>query len=340
MRIPVILELLPKLFEKREPVLLVAGPGVGKSDLTRQAADKAKADLIITHPVVSDPVDFKGLPFLVSSGKDAQARFLPIGHMRQLVDATRPTVCFLDDLGQAPPATQAAAMQLLLARSLDEHKISDHVTFVAATNRKEDRAGVTGILEPVKGRFTTILYVDPNVDDWTKWALSHGMPHELVGFINFKPSQLNAFQATAELKNSPTPRTVAAVGRLMKMALSEEVTREAITGAAGEGFMAELFAYLEVYKDLPDLADYFKRPDDTPIPAKSKLGARHAVVAGLAHTVTKDKMDAFVTVMERFTDAQEFAVMGMRMAISKDQSLSNTRACARWISKNNKIFHM
>ncbi len=43
-------------------------------------------------------------------------------------------VCLLDDLGQAPPAVQAAAMQLLLARRVNGHAVSDHVTFLAATN--------------------------------------------------------------------------------------------------------------------------------------------------------------------------------------------------------------
>ncbi len=71
--------------------------------------------------------------------------------------ATKLTACFIDDLGQATPAVQAAAMQLILARTLNGHRVSDHVVFIAATNRRTDRAGVSGILEPVKSRFATLV---------------------------------------------------------------------------------------------------------------------------------------------------------------------------------------
>ena len=68
---------------------------------------------------------------------------------------------FLDDLGQAPMSVQAAAMQLILARRINGFKISDKVIFMAATNRREDKAGVTGILEPVKSRFAWIVELVP-----------------------------------------------------------------------------------------------------------------------------------------------------------------------------------
>lgn len=52
--------------------------------------------------------------------------------------ATKLTACFIDDLGQATPAVQAAAMQLILALTLNGHRVSDQVVFVAATNRRTD----------------------------------------------------------------------------------------------------------------------------------------------------------------------------------------------------------
>ena len=45
------------------PILVKGKPGIGKSDIIEQACIDAGADLIISHPVVSDPTDFKGLPF-------------------------------------------------------------------------------------------------------------------------------------------------------------------------------------------------------------------------------------------------------------------------------------
>ncbi len=204
-------ELLKTTIPAGLPVMVKGAPGVGKSDIIAQACGAADADLIIEHPVVADPTDFKGLPF-ATNGK---AEFLPFGSLRQLISAKKRTVFFLDDLGQAPVAVQAACMQLILARRINGHTVSDKVTFVAATNRRTDRAGVTGILEPVKSRFASIVELEPNLNDWVAWALKADMPTELIAFIRFRPGLLHDFKPTNEMKNTPCPRTVANVGRLM-----------------------------------------------------------------------------------------------------------------------------
>lgn len=130
--------LLSAFMSASTPVLLTGAPGVGKSSIVEAAAKQNGFDLILSHPVVSDPTDAKGLPW---PGKDGEsATFLPFGDLAQALKATRPTVWFLDDLGQASPAVQASYMQLLLARRVNGHKLPDCVTFVAATNRRSDAA--------------------------------------------------------------------------------------------------------------------------------------------------------------------------------------------------------
>lgn len=44
------------------PALIVGSPGIGKSDIIETACTDAGAELIISHPVTSDPTDYKGLP--------------------------------------------------------------------------------------------------------------------------------------------------------------------------------------------------------------------------------------------------------------------------------------
>src|SRR5271156_3640100 len=144
-----LLTLLSHTIPARMAGLICSGPGTGKSSIGEQACGEADADCIVMHPVVSDPTDFKGMPWVGDGG----ATFLPFGDLQKLVNATKLTACFIDDLGQATPAVQAAAMQLILARTINGHRVSGQVVFIAATNRRTDRAGVSGILEPVKSRF-------------------------------------------------------------------------------------------------------------------------------------------------------------------------------------------
>ena len=90
-------------------------------------------------------------------------------------------------------------MQLILARCINEHKLSPYVTFIAATNRREDKAAVSGLLEPVKSRFAAIVELEVSPDDWVIWALNNNMPTELIAFIRFRPDLLDNFQPSKDI---------------------------------------------------------------------------------------------------------------------------------------------
>ena len=172
---------LKDAIQNREQLLIVGPPGIGKSDLVKQVCQELNADVIISHPAVSDPTDYKGLPSKAEGGDHAS--FLPFGETWQAINANKLTVWFIDDLGQSSEAVQKALMQLLLGRRLNGHLLSDKVVFVGATNDVGQRAGVTGLLEPVKSRWDSIVHLEPNLDDWCSWAFSNNMPPELIAFL-------------------------------------------------------------------------------------------------------------------------------------------------------------
>lgn len=323
--------LLVELLPSGLSVLIKGRPGVGKTDIVNETAKRLGMDIVTSHPVVSDPTDYKGLPFVI----DKHAEFLPFDNLRILIDAKKPTINFLDDLGQAPPAVQAAVMQLLWSRMLDGKKISDNVVFVAATNRKEDKASVAGILEPVKSRFTTIVELEADHDEWTMWAMQHKMPQQLIAFINARPNLLCDFQPTSDIVNTPTPRTVANLGMLMNCNLSDAVFFEAAKGAVGEGFVSEFRGFLDVYKFLPDPKEALKNPDDITIPTDPST--KYAFLVGLVFNVTKKTMGNFVTIMERLGD--DFAAAGVNMVVTmaKDKKLCETDAYALFVAKHQEI---
>ena len=115
-------EFLEFAIKAKLPVLIKGKPGGGKSDIVDLSTANAGAELIISHPVVSDPTDFKGMPY-AANGK---ATFLPFNDLQRLIDARKPTVFFLDDLGQSSPSVQAACMQLILARKINGFSVSEH----------------------------------------------------------------------------------------------------------------------------------------------------------------------------------------------------------------------
>jgi hypothetical protein len=310
------------------PVLLYSGPGIGKSSIVEQACAEVDADAIVMHPVVSDPTDFKGMPWVSEGG----ATFLPFGDLQALLGATKLTACFIDDLGQATPAVQAAAMQLLLARRINGHRVSDHVVFVAATNRRIDRAGVSGILEPVKSRFVTAVELVPDINDWCVWAVGANVAPEVIAFLRFRPELLCDFKPTADLTNSPLPRTWHQVSRILSLGLSQELQIPVIQGAVGEGAGIEFVSFLRIWSDMvsPDLV--LTAPDSAAIP--SEPSALYAVATAIAVRVQKESMGRYCRYLERLCNEgrSEFAAVSMKTALAREPNLSNTAGYVKAMS--------
>lgn len=310
----------------RMPVLIKGKPGIGKSDIVVQASVLANAELIISHPVVSDPTDYKGLPFAING----EADFLPFGMLKRLIDATVPTVLFLDDLGQASPSVQAACMQLILARRINGHKVSDFVTFIAATNRREDKAAVGGLLEPVKSRFASIVELEVDTEDWCKWALTHNMPTELVSFIRFRPRLLDDFKPTRDLINSPSPRTVAAVGNMYREGLPVDLEYEVFSGAAGEAFAVEFMSFLQIWRELPSVDQIILNPMGVDIP--SSPAVLYATSGALGERMNTTNVGAIMQYINRMPS--EMAVATVKTAATKNPSVCATRPFIEWATAN------
>ena len=319
-------ELLGIALDLRFPVMLVGPPGSGKTDMVHGVKIKKNADLIMSHPVVDDPTDYKGLPF-ASSG---EANFLPFGNLRDAINAKKPTFYFMDDLGQAPAAVQAAAMQLILSRRINGHKVSDFVVFIAATNRKEDKAGVAGILEPVKSRYKSIVDVEIHTDDWITWALGNNMPTELIAFIRYRENFLTDFKPTKDIKNNPCPRTIAAVGEWQNANIPNHLMHEVFKGAAGEAFATEYKSFLDVWKQLPNIDKIFMAPDTEKVPDKPDV--LYATIGAIASRVNDINANNAFRYIKRLPE--EVQVACVTDMLLREKNLTMTKGFQQWSIDN------
>ncbi|APA90395.1 ATP-binding protein (plasmid) [Paraburkholderia sprentiae WSM5005] len=319
-----LIQLLTSFIPRRLPVLITGRPGIGKSDIVDQAARATGHELLISHPVVEDPTDSKGLPF--PNGNIA--RFLPFGDLERALRATSPLLWFLDDLGQASPAVQAAKMQLLLARRIGEHVLPDCVTFVAATNRRNDNAGVTGILDPVISRFATVVELEPTIDDWTAWAVQNHISPELIAFLRFRPDLLSVQKTSRDIENAPSPRTWGFVARTMGV-VPKELELISYAGSVGEAAATELMSFLAIYRELPSPDAIILSPDNAAIPETP--AALYAISTALAAHSTEGNFDRVLTYNDRLIDAgrREFAALLARDAVRRKPELQNTYAFIR-----------
>ena len=258
---------LKSLIPLREPVMIWSAPGLGKTQIVTQMSEQLNAPMIISHPVTDDPTDAKGLPFVV----DGHAEFLPFGQLRHALEADKLTVWFLDDLGQAVPAVQAAYMQLILGRRLNGHKLSDEVVFVAASNRQEDRAGVHKLITPLANRFSTHLDMEVSKDDWQEWAVLNGVAPEVRAFINFRPDKLHSFRPDSGDRAFASPRSWEKMSKILSAGLPDALLPEAAAGCVGTGPAAEFIGFVRTYRDLPDIDEVLANPSTTSVPEEPSV---------------------------------------------------------------------
>jgi len=323
---------LREFCKRGKPILLTGSPGIGKTEVVQSVAEELGYTLKLSHPVTGDPTDYKGYPFYDSETKIAS--FVPFKDLNDLIVTTEPVIYFLDDLGQATMTVQAAAMQLVLGRQINGHKVSDKVVFVAATNRRGDKAGVDRMIEPLKSRFLSIIELETDPDQWVKWAIENGEDERVPAFIRFRPELLNDFKATSDLTNSPTPRTNHHVSEILKMDLPLAATDELIRGAAGEGYRSEIMPWLKIWTELPNVKSILLTPDTAEVP-EDRPSIMYALTGAIAAQASKQNMDSICKYGGRIPP--EYSVKMIIDCIHHDPDVQKTQAFIRWSEEHHEF---
>lgn len=319
---------LTVMVQQKFPVLITGAPGIGKTAIVNQVAEALQADVIPVFASMSDPTDCKGLP--ANTGKGF-ADFLPFGFLHRLITATKLTICFLDDLGQAPLSVQNAFMQLIHARTDGNgQKISDFVVFIGATNRRQDKAGVTGISEPVKSRFHSIVELVIDNDAFIAWGIQNGIHTHVLAFQKARPELLHTFKPTLDIVNSSCPRTIHHLSDLVHLNLPAELEFPAYCGAVGEGYAVEFMAFRAAMQDFPPIAAILQNPKGAKVSDNPSIC--YAVSIALARKADDTNVDVIMQYMERLSP--DFQGLFWHIALKENDQIANTSCFISWSVKN------
>lgn len=322
---------LISLTESGDNSCVIGPPGCGKSSLYAQVAAACKRQLIVSLPSVEDVTEPGGFPWI--SADHTHATKVLFGQAHKAVNATEPTIWLWEDFGQASPAVQAAYMQWAWAREVNGYRLPDHVSIGMATNRRTDKAGVTGMLEPVKGRFTLIHMVS-DLDDFCNNLFARGKDYGLTddsiiagaSFLRFRPDLLNQFSPTADLTNSPTERNWVAAFKHADTGLPPHIEHALIAGRVGDGAAAEFMGFVKIYRNMPSLDTILMDPDNAVIP--DEPAARWAVSVGLASKATVKNFDRICTYAMKLDKKHhgEFATLLIRDSVRRNYQVTTTKA--------------
>lgn len=193
------------------PLMIWGAPGIGKSDLVREAAAVQGFALIDLRLSQLEPTDLRGIP-LHDNGK---VRWIPPDELPNEARDGPHGVLFLDEINAAPPPVAASAYQLILDRRIGTYRLPDGWSIVAAGNRLDDR-GITYVMPaPLANRFMHVQ-LEADAENWLAWAARNGIAPVLRDFVADQPQWLARFVSESEVKAFPSPRSWVFADRVIK----------------------------------------------------------------------------------------------------------------------------
>ena len=322
--------------EADQPAFIWGGPGVGKSSIVRQVADGLYGDpeapangasgpayFRDVRVLLLDPVDLRGLPS-IADGKTTwnQPDFLP---------ATGEGIILLDELNAAPPMMMAACYQLVLDRRLGEYTVPPGWRIIAAGNREGERAVAARLPSPLANRLEH-FDLEPDLTDWTRWALANGVRPEVVAFLRFREGSLYDFNR--DTRENATPRSWEAVSRMLAAGPPAELEHRLYAGSVGMGHASEFCAFLRIHRQLPSIDAILLNPGKVPIP--SEPSALYALSLGLARRASEQNIEAILAYVSRYERA-EFGVVAVREMLERRPDLAETRAAIAWFADHQQV---
>jgi MoxR-like ATPase len=256
------------------PVMLWGPPGVGKSEMIRQIAQRHAVPIIDIRLSQMEPSDLRGIPF-------RQGNLVEWATPSILPDAQRhgaQGILFLDEITSAPPSVSAAAYQLILDRRLGEYQIPSGWAIFAAGNRQGDRGVTYTMPAPLANRFSH-FDVEAHLDDWVVWAYQRGIDERVIAFLRFRPERLFDFDPAHNPVAFPSPRSWEFAHRsLQKFADDPELLQGALQACVGPAAGIELTAFVDSLDKMPDLDDIIA---GEPVPVPTEIDLQYAVAAAL-----------------------------------------------------------
>jgi hypothetical protein len=325
MNIPSVKKYMKRALAAKWPVLLVGHPGIGKTDICRQVAEENGCGFLVEVATTAEPTDVRGLPAVI----DGQADYLPYGFLRQLLDTNKPTLVLVDDLGHAGAEVQKAFMHLLLARRVNEHKISDLVSFAAATNDIGQRAGVTGIISPLQNRVYQIR-VEADPQSWCDWATAHNVSPSVIAWVRSTPTIFDDWVAPTGIEPTCTPRSTVMLSDFLQAGAT---SIEEFEGCIGKVMAIQFAAYLDVFNALPSVHEIVRDPSKVPIP--EELDRRYGICAALACQTDQQMWDNILLYLNRLP--MEMQVMCITDASNRNKEILSVPSVRNWIKINKTI---
>lgn len=306
----------PEMSMTIPPILIHSSPGVGKSSIVRQVAQKLNIGFVDVRLAEMESVDIRGLPS-VDKDQGVMKWNAPDFWPR---DPDSKGIIFLDELTSCDKSCQVAAYELILDRKIgDFYKVPDGWYIVSAGNLTTDRAVALSMSSALSNRFLHVE-IEADAQQWCKWAIPSDIHPSVVGFIQYRPENLFNMERENLERGWPSPRSWERVSQMTKIyGNNEKLLRKIVYGLVGPAKGVEYMEFHRLNESFDNILDmmYGKIPIKIPV----KNDQLYAMCASMIYVLWKGtdekdenaRLDGFFKILTEMNP--EFVMMCIQGAV-------------------------
>lgn len=163
------------------PIFIWGAPGIGKSALVQQFAERLGLPCVSLLGSQLAPEDLIGVPQII----DGTSRFCP----PRLIARSEPYCLFLDELNACSHEVQKAFYSLIHERRIGEYHLPPGSIVIGAGNRSQDSAIVKPMSSALLNRMVHV-HLRVSYRDWLEWAYENHIHPKVLEYIQNRPDHL------------------------------------------------------------------------------------------------------------------------------------------------------
>lgn len=350
---------------KNQPVCLIGIPGCAKSSIIHAITRQLLWALFDFRCSDKEPPDIGGMPFIDAVNKTVewlQSQLMPFEKFDKDGNLLKPNwvdykgnptewaILFLDELDRATMEVLNVALQIILDRSVNGHKLYPNVRIVAACNGESD-VGTTQFSEALATRMTH-LYIahnsEENVNNWSSWARREELPPYSLAYAKYQRKEVFGQDISYPERAKCNARSFHNAIRLLEgcdeigtdWSTNPKVVNALIFGTIGRATGTSLIEFRKKATECPQPKEVFADPKGARLPTEP--GLYYATATALVEDASpideegiavedKRKTEAFSKYVGRWPSEYQ----GQFWAFGKNRmSYANTDAYKLWDAKN------
>ncbi len=307
-------------------------PGIGKSSIFAQVANKLNLKLIDHRLSTSAPEDLSGLPMIDPMTR--RASFMPFSDLFPLEEDSLPDgydgwLLFLDEFNSAAKSVQAAAYKLVLDRKTGQRSLHPNVVIGGAGNLSTDRAITNPIGTAMQSRLSHYV-LEINFKEFLEdVALKNNWDRRIIAYLSRYNSKLMDFCPDHNEKTFCCPRTWEFVNKLLQ---AREPSKKGIdpsqtykyAGKITSGVAVDFIQFTRVFENLINLKEITDDPHGCRIP--NDPAEQWANISHMCEVVDEENFGDLATYASRF--GLDFKVLFFRSVLVKKKQLRTHHAFA------------